>query len=64
MTFFKTTYTIAAFLFWGLSFFFWNEDWIFWTLIVGSAVLFGISEVLYEVRSIKTFKQNNDELGN
>ena len=54
MTFFKTTFSITAFIFLGLSFFFYNEDWIYWTLIVGSVLSLGISEILYELRSLKT----------
>jgi hypothetical protein len=63
MTFFKNTYAIQSFILWGLSFFFWNEDWIFWTLLVGSMISFGIAEILWEVRSLKTLKQNNHEHG-
>ena len=54
MKFLKTTYSVTALIFWGLSFFFQNEDWIYWTLIVGSVLSFGISEILYELRSLKT----------
>lgn len=57
MTIIKTFYAITAIILWGLSFFFLDKDWIFWTLIVGSIVCFGIAEILYEIRSLKT-KQN------
>lgn len=62
MKFFKSTYAITGLIFWILSLLYFNEDWIFWTLTVGCVLSFGIAEILFEVKSLKTLNQKNDDI--